>query len=188
MNFFRQLWFSVVLGCIPMSLLAADLEQFKAEPGKALVVFTRVSGYGGAISSSIFDITGDSRQILGIIKSKRYITYQADPGERMFMVIGESADFMRARLEPGKVYFANVQARMGAWKARFSLVPWSHEEREEKKFQKGIRKAKPPKERDIEAWATKNTNSVEKKRNKYLPAWHKKTENDKEERTLKDGV
>ena len=165
---------------------AADLESFQAEPGKALVVFTRVSGSAGLIRTSIFDVT-EERKIIGILKPKRYATYQVEPGDRMFMIVGESADFMRARLEAGKVYFANAQVRTGVWKARFSLIPWSAEDMQGKKFQKGIKRAKPQEDRDLELWAQQNANSLQKKQDRFFAKWQTKSEADKEERTLKDG-
>lgn len=91
-------------------------------PGKALVVFLRPSRYGGAIQSSIYD-TNSSSAFIGIVSAGTGVTYQADPGTHLFMVVGENADFMNASLDPGKTYFVLVSPRMGMWKARFSLLP-----------------------------------------------------------------
>jgi hypothetical protein len=39
------------------------------------------------------------------------------------MMVGESADFMKASLEADKTYYALVTPRIVVWKARFSLKP-----------------------------------------------------------------
>lgn len=51
------------------------------------------------------------------------VAYHTEPGEHMFMVIAESADFMQATLEAGKTYYAQIVPRPGVWKARFSFRP-----------------------------------------------------------------
>jgi hypothetical protein len=87
----------------------------------ALVFFTRPSSYGGAIQATIYD--GDT--YIGTVSGGTHVAYQATPGTHLFMVVGESADFMSAELLPGKTYYAGVHARMGVWKARFSFVPFN---------------------------------------------------------------
>ena len=94
--------------------------------GKAMIVFMRPSSFGFAIQSSVFDIAGDTPSLLGIVSAKTKVAHQVAPGEHLFMVVGESADFMSADLEADKTYFALVTPRMGAWKARFSLKPPVH--------------------------------------------------------------
>ncbi|MGB0134002.1 hypothetical protein [Dokdonella sp.] len=92
-------------------------------PGKAMIVFLRVSNFGGAVQSSVYQTGKDSDQFIGIVSSGTKIGWQADPGEHLFMVVGENADFMIAHLEAGKTYYALVSPRPGFWKARFSLLP-----------------------------------------------------------------
>lgn len=92
-------------------------------PGKALVVFMRPSAYGALIKATVYDITGDQESFIGVVKHDYKIAYVADPGERLFMVLGENVDFMDAKLDAGKTYYVLVSPRIGAWKARFSLRP-----------------------------------------------------------------
>jgi hypothetical protein len=92
-------------------------------PGKALVVFLRPSSLGGAIQSSVYDTHPDGDHFIGIVSTKTKIAYQADPGDHLFMVLAENADFMIAHLDANKTYYALVSPRMGFWKARFSLLP-----------------------------------------------------------------
>ena len=90
---------------------------------KALVVFMRPSRYGGGIQASVYDTRGGSSEFIGIVSAKTKVGYLANPGQHLFMVIGENADFLNADLRAGKTYYVLVSPRMGAWKARFSLLP-----------------------------------------------------------------
>ena len=93
------------------------------EPGKSLVVFMRPSGFGFAIQSSVFEVRDNDPLLIGIVAAKAKVGYNVEPGKRLFMAVGESADFMTAELEPNKTYYVQVTPRMGLWKARFSLAP-----------------------------------------------------------------
>lgn len=89
----------------------------------AVVEIMRPSNYGGAIRAAVFDATDSEPKLLGILTPKMKIVAVVPPGKRLFMIIGENADFMEADLTAGKTYHAIAIARMGAWKARFSLIP-----------------------------------------------------------------
>ncbi len=145
-------------------------EVVRPEEGKALVVFTRPSSYGGAIQATIYD--GDT--YIGTVSGGTHVAYEATPGQHLFMVIAESADFMSADLVAGKTYYAGVHARMGVWKARFSFVPFNGPE-----VGKGEREAKHSRQVVVNdeglRWAANNAPSVARKKAKYLPAWEKKT-------------
>ena len=43
---------------------------------------------------------------IGILSGKTKVAHLTEPGEKLFMVIGENADFMKATLEAGKTYYA----------------------------------------------------------------------------------
>jgi len=106
-----------------MRNVAPEEAHYAPKPDKALVVFMRPSGLGFAVQSSVFDVTDNNTDFIAIVSAKKKVAHYTAPGKRRFMVIGESADFMGATLEPGKVYYALVTPRMGMWKARFSLRP-----------------------------------------------------------------
>lgn len=110
-------------GCQSSLMVRSNKGEPKPEPGKALVVFLRPSSFGGAIQSSVYDTHDKGDRFIGIVSSKTKIAYQADPGDHLFMVIAENADFMVAHLDAGKTYYTLVSPRMGVWKARFSLLP-----------------------------------------------------------------
>lgn len=195
---FKSYWKNVTLGFV--SLLAgytlihpvAQAEQVSPpEEGKAQIVFMRPSFFGAAIKGSIFDITSGENNVIGILKAKKKLTYNVRPGEYMFMVIGENADFMKAKFEAGKTYYVLVQVRAGGWKARFSLVPIRKAELNGDKFRKWNKKTKVIENRDkAVAWAAKNAKSIEDKRSKYMEKWNAKPDPDKAARTLwkEDGI
>ena len=112
------------------------------------------------------------------------------------MVIGENADFMDADLEAGKVYYAVVRARPGAWKARFSLLPihvkstdqYNIESSDFKDWVKKTGWLEP--DATAEAWVAENKSSVEEKKVDYLKKWNVMAPNDRAELYLhaEDGV
>jgi hypothetical protein len=148
----------------------------KPEMGKALVIFARTTSFGGAVQSTIYD----NDQYIGTISAKTHTAYQAAPGKHMFMIVGESADFMRADLVTGKTYYALVVPRMGVWKARFSLAPIdaAKETMQIKEIHEDTKQVKPNQEGY--AWAKDNAASVGEKKAEYLPKWESKSDSDKQ--------
>jgi hypothetical protein len=112
-----------LVGCQSSLMVKSGGAAPTPEPGKALVVFMRPSSFGGAIQSSVYDTQAKQDKFIGIVSTKTKIAYQAEPGDHLFMVIAENADFMIAHLDVGKTYYVLVSPRMGVWKARFSLLP-----------------------------------------------------------------
>ena len=110
-------------GCQSSMMVKAGGTEPMPAPGKALVVFLRPSSFGGAIQSSVYDTHEGEDTFIGIVSTKTKVAYQAEPGDHLFMVVAENADFMIAHLDAGKTYYALVSPRMGMWKARFSLLP-----------------------------------------------------------------
>ncbi|MEW5802673.1 MAG: hypothetical protein AB1847_11295 [bacterium] len=143
---------------------------------KSLVVFMRPSGMAYAIQSSVFDATEGEDKLVGIVPAKKMVAYETDPGEHLFMVVGESADFMKADLESGKTYYALVTPRMGAWKARFSLYPVHKDELSSDKFKDWQRGCEYVENTDSSYnWARQNSRSIQAKKEKYLKAWNEKS-------------
>jgi hypothetical protein len=115
---------SLLGGCVATSpYMTKTSVTPQPTPDKALVVFMRPSRFGGGIQASVYDTRNDTNDFIGIVSAKTKIGYLASPGQHLFMVIGENADFMNADLQAGKTYYVLVSPRMGAWKARFSLLP-----------------------------------------------------------------
>lgn len=156
----------------------------------AQVIFMRPSSFGGAIQASLFNATGDDLDFIGILSSKKKIAYTVPAGKHRFMVVSEAADFLEANLDGGKTYYALVSARMGAWKARFSIFPIKAAASADyvlgdEKTQKWISDTTfvENTEQSI-AWFEENRGSIASKQAKYLPVWSEKTPEALAERTL----
>ena len=151
-------------------------------PGEnqATVVVMRASGMAYKIQSSVFDVVGDENKLVGILPAKKKVAYVTTPGEHLFMVIGETADFMKADLVAGKTYYAVVVPRMGAWKARFSLMAEHKEDIDTPKVQGWISSCgwveNTPASHE---WATKNMPSVKAKQASAYKVWSAKADEDK---------
>ena len=127
-------------GCASKYMQPVDSERelsYEPSESEAVIIFMRPSAFGGAIQSSVFDVTNGDNILVGIVSSKAKVAHKTAPGEHTFMVVGESADFMGAEVEAGKKYYALVTPRFGAWKARFSLKPIHKDELESDKLWNG---------------------------------------------------
>jgi hypothetical protein len=165
--------------------------ELTPKPDQALIVFLRASKLGYAISSSLFDVTTDENKFLGVFKAGIKIGYDVAPGEYTFMVIGESADFMKAKVEAGKTYYVVVAPRMGWNKARFSLDPLRQADLAGDEFAKWNKSTyfveNTP---ETIEWAEKNANDISNKRARYWEKWSEKTDAEKASQTLnpEDGI
>lgn len=144
------------------------------KPDQALIIFMRKASIGAAISSSIFDVTTNETKLIGVFKNKVKCCYDVAPGEHLFMVVGESADFLKATVKAGKTYYVRVTPRMGFNKARFSLKPFRQSELGGDDF---VQMDSGTELKEItpagEEWARKNAPDIEQKRIRYWEAWGK---------------
>jgi len=164
--------------------------ELSYEPSESLavIVFMRPSAFGGAVQSSVFDVTTEENILVGIVSSKAKVAYKKAPGEYTFMVVGESADFMEAEVEAGKKYYALVTPRMGVWKARFSLKPIHKNELESDKFKEWFTSCSFVENTDSSyQWARDNADSVQSKRETYYQKWMSKPEMDRPALYKEDG-
>ena len=171
-----------------MKLVPEHESSYTPGGGRSLVIFMRPSGFAFAIQSSVFDITTGENKLVGIVSAKKKVAYQTDPGEHMFMVIGESADFMKADLQAGKTYYALVTPRMGAWKARFSLKPVHKDDLASGKAKKWESSCKPVQNTDASYdWARKNAPSIQSKKETFIKKWDEKPDSGKPMLNAEDG-
>ncbi len=153
-----------------------------------MVVFMRPSGMAYAIQSSVFEVKGNDVILAGIVAAKKKVAYEVKPGKHLFMVIGESADFMSAELRPNKTYYAYVTPRMGLWKARFSLRPIHAEEFSEEDFIECMRDCEwVRKSAESENWASSNMADIQSKRHEYYADWMSKGPNERPNLYPQDG-
>ena len=184
-------------GCASNPMQVAS-KQVVAKPqaDEAQVTFMRSSFVGSLISASLYDVTDGEIKFIGILNNETKVSYTTPPGKRIFMVVSEAADFMEADLTPGKNYYSIATPRMGAWKARFSLWPIKNSSHadyqlESKDYKSWMKSTKLMMNSDKAiSWYENNKASVQKKYNKYWPAWNTKSKADILKRTLlpSDGV
>lgn len=147
------------------------------EPGKAMVVFLRPSGVGFVIQSTVFEVQGENESMVGVVAAKSKVAYQVPAGEHLFMVVGESADFMSAGLEAGRTYYAKITPRIGVLKARFSLLPVNSGEAGSAEFEKDLADCKwVATNASTDNWFASNKGSIDSKRTEYYPEWMQKAE------------
>lgn len=177
-------------GCQSSLMVKSTRSEPRPEPGKALVVFMRPSSFGGAIQSSVYDTREKADKFIGIVSSKTKIAYQADPGDHLFMVVAENADFMIAHLDAGKTYYALVSPRMGVWKARFSLLP-IHNRADAKYSMQSSNFGEWMKETawvdvtpQAEQWYSDHAADIQGKKLDYMRKWDTADAQQKEELTL----
>lgn len=189
--------FLAMLGCasIPMDVVPGQIIQ-PTRANESQVVFMRSSFIGSAISATLYEVRGDKTEFLGILNNGTKIAVKTTPGEHLYMVVSEAADFLKSDLAPGNIHYSIVTPRLGAWKARFSLWPISTNPNA--KFNTADGKLDEwlgetslvTMSEAALTWYEQNKLSVEQKRVKYWPTWQKKSAADKAEHTLKpsDGL
>jgi hypothetical protein len=105
------------------------------------------------------------------------VAYQAEPGVPPFHGDRRERDFVDATLEAGKTYYILVSPRMGAWKARFSLLPIHPDAKAEYSTQSADFKKWMEKTNFVEvtpsnqAWYEKHKADIEEKKTDYLKKW-----------------
>jgi hypothetical protein len=164
---------SGAIGCAGSvkNMRAVEAVNTAPAPNESVIVFIRPSGVAYAIQSAVYETPdGQPGRLIGIVAAKKKVAYRTTPGDHLFMVIGESADFMVARLAPGRTYYALVTPRMGVWKARFSLEPVHASQFGELSGWHGGTKWVELDE-DSGRWAAENSADIEGKRAKYLQEW-----------------
>jgi hypothetical protein len=194
------LWATAALlftGCASNKMVdRADQTTAVPAADQAQVIFMRPSAFGGAIQAAVFDVSSMDSEFIGIVSTGTQISHMVDPGHHVFMVVSEAADFLEADLVGGKTYYAMVNARMGAWKARFSMFPVrnggaGNYQYDSEQFQGWLKKM-----RFVEntpesiAWFQANEADIKDKQSRYWEVWQQKTDVDLAERTLspEDGV
>ncbi len=180
----------LMTGCAHhMQAVSQDRIITAPEPGKSVVVFMRPGRYGGAIGSSVFEVSGEEPSLVGLVAAKSKVAYQVEPGEHLFMVVGESADFMSAQLEPNKTYYAFVEPRMGVWKARFSLRPIHAEEVESSRFKNWLNGCRwVEKIPSSDDWAKAHMASIKAKRKKFYDRWMERDVSERPRLQPQDGI
>ena len=156
-------------------------------PGKAMVVFMRGPD-SALVQSTVYEVKETDVEMVGIVAAKMKVAYQVDPGKRMFMAIGETADFMNADLQSGRTYYVNVAPRLGNWKARFALDPVHRAQLDSAEFKTTLRDTRwVMKTAATDEWFAANRSSVRWKRSESYSDWLKTPENERPALRTEDG-
>jgi len=118
-----SLWLMVALasGCASAARNMVEIkppQRLVAPADAALVVFVRPSKFAFGIAANIIDEQG---RFLGDTPAKGHFAAVVPPGRHMFVVWAENTDAIDAELAPGKIYFVEVAATMGALSAQMHL-------------------------------------------------------------------
>ncbi|WP_250460469.1 DUF2846 domain-containing protein [Microbulbifer litoralis] len=189
-----SIWLAACAGN-PM-VVSADQTVTAPGPDKAQIVFMRSSFYGSAINASLFEVKDEQNEFIGIMANGTKIVKEVEPGEHLFMVVSEAADFMKAELEGGKTYYAMVTPRMGAWKARFSFQPIKKEADNDfstssDEFGDWVTNTKLVENSETSLlWARNHAASIDSKRDSYIAKWLSKDADEIARQTLEatDGL
>jgi len=141
--------------------------------------------------SSIFEIRDNSPdpQIVGLGGGGTKISYQVDPGKHLFMVVGETADFMAADVLPNSTYYVWVMVLEGKWRARYSLKAVDKQEQNSKDFIEQLASSKWVENMAVSRdWAASNMPSIRTRYTQYYPLWTKKPESERSSLLPNDGV
>ena len=153
--------------------------------GDSMIVFMRPSALGGAVAASVFDVTGPETKFVGLVNYGTKYAHPVKPGQYTFMVVGESADFMQATVQPDRTYYALVTPRIGVWKARFSFKPIRQNELGGTEFASWTSATKYVINSPAsQSWAAQNAADINSKRTEYWPEWSAKPPHQRESQTL----
>jgi hypothetical protein len=184
-----MLWF----GCAGRTATMRDIPSAEVpaaiQSDKARIVFMRPSMLGFAVQSSVFEIVSGEPELIGIVSAQKKVGFSCNPGKHLFMVIGESADFMSADVIAGKTYYAVVVPRMGMWKARFSLRPVLQGEHLKDEFKQWDRDCQwTEKTSDADQWAFTHLSSIKSKQESDMTKWLQRPEGDRPALLPDDGI
>jgi hypothetical protein len=144
--------------------------------GRAVVVFMRPTEDNSLTQSTVYEVASDGDHFVGVVSASSKVAYMTPAGKSLFMVVGESADFMYAELAEGKTYYVLVDPRVGWWKSRFSLLPVRKAQIGSPEFQQWDTVDLLVPGPDCEQWVRDNVNSIVEKRNHYLPDWNRESQ------------
>jgi hypothetical protein len=148
----------------------------------AVVIFLAPKGY----PAPVFEVFDDRDDFIGFVDRKTKVARRVPPGTHLFMVVGESADFLRADVAAGRTYYARVAPRMGWWVPRFSLLPIKGAELSSERFAEWEREAQlVEKNARADTWVEPRMVRIANKRQANLAKWKLKSADALERYTLR---
>jgi len=180
----------LVAGCAAGLMRPASSEQVPAAaPDKAQVVFMRSSIVAAAIGCELFEVVNGELRFIGQLPTGNKVVYETTPGDKVFMAYGTAADFMLAKLQPGKTYYSIVRPNWGT--GGFAPTPIRHrsasdeptfEGQEFKDWNASTKRIEP--NQDAAGWFRENRARMQTIYAEYWRRFQTKTEQEKHFRTL----
>jgi len=103
--------------------MTPDVSVSASDPDQANIVFLRSSPFNYKEITSVYEVTGQKLQFIGLLNNDTRLTYTVAPGHHLFLVASSTVDYMRAEIEAGRVYYAIVAPGIGARTRQFSIFP-----------------------------------------------------------------
>lgn len=95
-----------------------DVRSVKAQPGKAAVLVTRNTNFGGAIEFPTYL----EQEMFGVSRFKScFYKDDIEPGKHYISAYGENLDTVLLDLAPDTTYYLTHDPRMGFWKTAVSI-------------------------------------------------------------------
>jgi hypothetical protein len=183
---------ALLAGCTGVSKymrLAPPGATYRPEDHQSLVIFMRPSSNEPVFQSSVFELTPTEDKLVGIVSVQKKVAYVTTAGEHTFMVIGEHADFLKARLDAGKTYYVLITPQQGTRKVRFTFTPVRGSDLRTDSFKRSVEDCayveNTPSSYD---WARHNAPSIQSKKRLSLPEWEHKRDVEKSALTPEDGI
>jgi len=153
-------------------------------PGKARVVFFllrhRIDSPFPSVAT-ILEIGSGKGDMVGFLTAGHKVSYLTEPGEKLFMVIGENTDVLRARLDENKTYYVKLSDHIGWVRDHYYLEPITVVHA----MYAGAGQSKLVENTETSlSWVKKNQESVAIEMNSALQKWSRKSELEKSAHTL----
>lgn len=100
-------------GCATLMREAPSQQLTAPRAGTAKIVFMRTSFVAGAIGCDLFEVVNGELRFIGQLPMGNKVVFETTPGDKVIMAYGTAADFMTARVEAGKTYYAIVRPNWG---------------------------------------------------------------------------
>ena len=153
-----------------MREVSPDAVRLAPVADQATVIFLRPARAG--TTTSLFELRGSEQRFIGLLVTDTRLVYRTAPGRTRFMVIGLSADFLDADLAAGKTYQVAVLLGQGPTEQFFVLRPVRPGAAQVSAVQYCLASCTWVENTDrSEAWARRETSSIQRKKARYLPAW-----------------
>jgi hypothetical protein len=155
----------------PLMVRYGNLRIVPQGPDEALIMFIRENEDNNATQATLYEIANDGDHFIGVSSGSTRVAWAVHPGYHLFMVIGETADFLSAQVDGGKTYYMMVAPRWGFFKSRFSFRAVRREELGGPEWQAWqqleLLRCGP----DCASWVSQNVNSIQRHKEKDLAFW-----------------